>query len=232
VAKRLQILEMSPPIAVEGDRVLKARDLFRGAAAGEVRPHGVGVLPDEANVEHGSVPIPRSLSIPSERPPLRRVTCGGVPRPAAAASSAENYMYGESSMPSAAYGTGMGMTHVRISVAKDLSGATRTLRVLVDSGAVYSIFPRRVLASLAVRPIRKEAFRAADGREIVRDVGMVVIRCQGIPAATQVIFGEPGDASVLGVVALEELGLELDARSGRLRKAELLLLRLRAASSP
>lgn len=116
------------------------------------------------------------------------------------------------------------MTHVRVSIAKGLRGSSRRLSLLVDSGAIYSVLPRPTLLSVGIRPFRKETFRVADGRRIVRDVGIAVFRCHGTAAATQVIFGERGDASVLGVMALEELGLERNPRSGRVRKAELLLL--------
>jgi predicted aspartyl protease len=71
---------------------------------------------------------------------------------------------------------------------------------LVDSGAVYSFVPRPVLERLAIQAHSRQKFRLADGSTIERDRG-----------DAPVIFGEPGDATLLGAVSLESLGCVLDA---------------------
>lgn len=67
----------------------------------------------------------------------------------------------------------------------------------------------------------------ADGTEIARRTGAALFRFRGEEAASTVIFGEPGDASLLGVVTLEELGLILDPVRRDLRPMPMSLAHLR-----
>jgi len=123
------------------------------------------------------------------------------------------------------------MTQVRVQVSGSLRGRAKTITLLVDTGASYSILPRSLLQELGVLPLRKERFELADGTPIHRDVGIAYLRYRGTPAATYVIFGGSRDSSVLGVVALEELGYQVDPVNERLRKARRLLVALRALST-
>jgi len=102
------------------------------------------------------------------------------------------------------------------------------VEALVDTGAIFCLFPRSLLARLGVQPSGKRAFRAIDGRPIERDVGAVQIELEGTqpPGPVPVIFGQETDSSVVGVTALESMGLMVDPTTGTLRKTDLLLLRL------
>jgi clan AA aspartic protease len=82
---------------------------------------------------------------------------------------------------------------------------------LVDSGAVYSFVPREVLARLGIAPHSRQRFRLADGSSIERDRGDAVFFYKNQQGAAPVIFGEKGDATLLGAVTLESLGYVLDA---------------------
>ncbi len=113
---------------------------------------------------------------------------------------------------------------VEVEVMRAQGGPSRRLRLLVDTGASLSFIPRGILESLGVQPEDREPFELGDGRIVERDVGPAVIRFQGKSAGTQVVFAEPGDGPVLGVNALEELGLQLNPRSGRLEKAKRLFV--------
>jgi predicted aspartyl protease len=62
-----------------------------------------------------------------------------------------------------------------------------------------------------------------DGRTLKRGVGEVLMEYSDERATRMVVFGETGDGRVLGVDALEGLGLEVDPVSKQLRKAEALL---------
>ena len=64
----------------------------------------------------------------------------------------------------------------------------------------------------------------ADGRIVPVDVGETTMRLEGLGFSTPVIFAEPGELSLLGVVSLEEAALALDPRAGRLIPANLLRL--------
>ncbi len=112
--------------------------------------------------------------------------------------------------------------YARVAVSGSLDGPWKPLRLLVDTGASCTMLPRKALVALGIRPRYRQAFRLGDGRKMRRDMGFVYVRYRKRVAATQVIFGEPGDASVLGVLTLEELALRLDPRSGRLREIRVL----------
>ncbi len=89
---------------------------------------------------------------------------------------------------------------------------SRDLEMLVDTGATQSIVPRRVMEELSVPVERRQTFRLANGEAIDRQVGWAGFRSQGRTAHTLAVFGEPADATVLGALTLEELGLEVDPR--------------------
>jgi predicted aspartyl protease len=106
----------------------------------------------------------------------------------------------------------MGLTVLTLEVANPAAPERReAVEFLVDSGAVYSFVPRPVLDRLGIRPHSRQRFRLADGSTIDRDRGDALFFYAGQRGAAPVIFGEPGDATLLGAVSLEALGFVLDA---------------------
>lgn len=93
----------------------------------------------------------------------------------------------------------------------------------VDSGAIYSVVPAGVLRSLGVQAEQTETFGLADGRSVRRRVGHAVFEIEGREGISKVIFGRPDDASLLGMVTLEMLGLSLDPLKRRLRPLKLMI---------
>jgi len=118
----------------------------------------------------------------------------------------------------------MGLTYARIHVSKDAKGSSRTIRALVDTGATYTMLPRRMLESLGASASAKIRVRLADGRPAYRDLGPAYVRYGKYESATWVLFGERGDATVLGALTLEELRLQVDPRSRRLREIKVALM--------
>jgi clan AA aspartic protease len=122
----------------------------------------------------------------------------------------------------------MGLTHVRARIANpSRPNRTASVRFLVDSGAVYSVVPTRTLQRLGIRPHSSRTFMLADGTEITREVGDATFRIDDHRAASPVIFGEEGDAALLGTVSLESLGLILDPMNRTLRPLPMVLGQLR-----
>jgi len=106
----------------------------------------------------------------------------------------------------------MGLTVLTLDVANPATPDRREpVEFLVDSGAVYSFVPRPVLERLGIAAHSKQAFRLADGSTIERERGDALFFYRGVRGASPVIFGEPGDATLLGAVSLESLGFVLDA---------------------
>jgi predicted aspartyl protease len=93
---------------------------------------------------------------------------------------------------------------------------------LIDTGSVFSFAPRDKLTAIGIGPLRKEIFRQMDGTLIEREVGRALFRIAGKEEVVPVVFGEPADAAVVGVLALEALALGVDPTSGQLRPVTLL----------
>lgn len=119
---------------------------------------------------------------------------------------------------------GVGLTYVRIRISKGPSGPARQLRVLVDTGATCTMLPKGLLESLGVEPSGTEQVRLADGRLVEWDVGEAYVRYGKFATHTWVLFGESKGLSVLGALTLEELRLQVDPRSRRLRRIKVTLM--------
>ena len=118
----------------------------------------------------------------------------------------------------------MGMTEVRVRIV-NVTCARRAAGVdmIVDSGAIYSVVPAGVLRRIGVEPRDTKVFGLANGGRVRRDVGDVLYEIGDCSGAAPVIFGRGGDASLLGVVTLEALGLRLDPLRRRLLPLRLMI---------
>jgi clan AA aspartic protease len=106
----------------------------------------------------------------------------------------------------------MGLTVLSLDVANPANPDVREpVEFLIDSGAVYSFVARDVLTRLGITAHSQQRFRLADGSSIERARGDALFFFKGQRGAAPVIFAEPGDATLLGAVTLESLGLVLDA---------------------
>lgn len=127
----------------------------------------------------------------------------------------------------------MGLTHVDLTIANPARPKREAiLHLLVDSGAAYSVVPEATLRDLGIRPTGRRTFVLADGTEIVRRTGVALFRFRGEEGGSTVIFGEEGDAALLGVVTLEELGLILDPVRRELRPMPMTLVAVCTRAAP
>ncbi|HEV8613666.1 MAG TPA: hypothetical protein VGQ73_09140 [Gemmatimonadales bacterium] len=88
--------------------------------------------------------------------------------------------------------------------------------VLVDTGAELSWVPAKVLQALGIERNNLWRFRQADGTVLERWAGSALIHLAGKRAADEVVFGEPGDLTLLGARSLEGLNLRVEPVSKRL----------------
>ncbi len=100
----------------------------------------------------------------------------------------------------------MGITYIEGQV-KGASERPETVNFLIDSGATYSLLPKKVWEKIELKPKRKLKFALADGTIIERGVSEAFVSFPQGEAHTPVILGEEGDDPLLGVVTLEILGL-------------------------
>jgi len=119
----------------------------------------------------------------------------------------------------------MGITFLKLKVANPAHPRrTESLEFLIDTGAVYSVVPARVLRRLGIKPDRTEEFTLADGSHTKRRIGGAIFEIDGRRGPSPVIFGEKDDATLLGAVTLEALGLMVDPLKRRLRPLPMLLV--------
>jgi predicted aspartyl protease len=118
----------------------------------------------------------------------------------------------------------MGLTEVQIHFANPAKPEKRgRLKLLVDSGAVYSVIPTRTLNRLGIEAHSQRSFILADGTEITRRIGDAMFFMGRSRGASPVIFGEKGDSALLGFVTLEALGMTLDPIRRELRPLPMIL---------
>ena len=122
------------------------------------------------------------------------------------------------------YNYSMGLTFVRMNI-KNPARPRKTFaeKFLVDSGALYSVVSEKNLLELGIKPQRIQEFTMADGTHVSRKIGDAIFELDGVQAPAPVIFGKKGDATLLGVVTLEALGLMLDPLQRKLRPMKLRL---------
>ena len=95
--------------------------------------------------------------------------------------------------------------------------------MLVDTGSTYTWIRRSKLRGLGIRPMGRRKFRTIENRIIEREIGEAVVECLGRRATTVIVFAEERDNEVLGLHALEGLGLEVDPITKQLREVEAIL---------
>ncbi len=113
----------------------------------------------------------------------------------------------------------MGITHVDVTV-RNPADPTRSWegRFFVDTGAIDSLVPRSRLEAIGIEPEGQRVYELADGTEVRMDVAGARIEFMGQLTAGLIIFGEADAEPLLGVTALESVGVEVDPQSQRPKK--------------
>ena len=111
----------------------------------------------------------------------------------------------------------MGTFRIDIEIESPITTARRALSsVLVDTGAELSWVPSATLEELGIERRKVWHFRQADGTILERWTGFVHIHVGGIVTPDEVVFGEPGDLTLLGSRSLEGLNVRVDPVAKRL----------------
>lgn len=117
----------------------------------------------------------------------------------------------------------MGLTTIPVTIT-DLSGKKKvSSEFLVDTGAAYTVVPKKMAEKLGLKPIRTQKFSLADGTIVQRKLSSAIVKIDGNEAASTVVIGQKDDSPLLGVVTLEGMGLMVDPFKRRLRPMRLML---------
>lgn len=98
---------------------------------------------------------------------------------------------------------------------------------LIDSGAVYSVVPGKILDELDIEPYKEVSFSLADGTSVKRRVSSAYFEYQGEGGPAPVVYGEEGDTALLGATTLESIGLVLNPFTRTLHPMRMLMAGLK-----
>ena len=89
---------------------------------------------------------------------------------------------------------------------------------LVDTGASDTMVPSSELERVGIQPAGKLTYELADGTLHEYAFGLAQIEFMGEVTAGRVIFGPEGTEPLLGVIALESVGIIVDPRTQSLKR--------------
>ena len=113
----------------------------------------------------------------------------------------------------------MGLTYVTVAL-KGLGASNGSYEAdfLVDTGATDCMAPAAKLRQIGVQPVGTVVYELADGTRHEYPIGLVEIRLMGEITAGRVIFGADDVVPLLGVTALESVGITVDPATQTLRR--------------
>ena len=127
----------------------------------------------------------------------------------------------------------MGATHVTVTI-RNPAEPDRFWEglFLVDTGATDSLVPGPHLEAIGLKPKGKRVYELADGNQITIDVTTADIEFMGDIVGGTVLYGAPDTEPLLGLTALESVGIEVDPVNQRLKRLPAVRLKtLRTAAS-
>lgn len=113
----------------------------------------------------------------------------------------------------------MGTTHVKVRVTNPADARKFWEGMfLVDTGATDTLVPGPYLEGIGLKPEATRVYTLADGSEISVGVTVAMLELMDDKIGATVIFGDPGTDPLLGVTALESVGIEVDPLNQQLKR--------------
>jgi clan AA aspartic protease len=113
----------------------------------------------------------------------------------------------------------MGLIHVTVSLrASHKSRKKYQADPLVDTGATDCLAPASKLQRAGIRRRGRMTYELANGAMEEYDFGLAEIEFMGELTSGRVIFGPEDCEPLLGVTALESVGMVVDPANGRLKR--------------
>ena len=117
----------------------------------------------------------------------------------------------------------VGLIHVSVSICRvdrvDVGdGGVYQAAFLVDTGATDSMAPTAELQRIGIMPVGRKIYEPPDGARHEYTFGLARIELMGEVTAGRILFGPDGVEPLLGVTALESMGITIDPASGALRR--------------
>ncbi len=113
----------------------------------------------------------------------------------------------------------MGLIHVTTTLrAREKARKKYVSEFLVDTGATDSLVPAKELKRAGIKPRGRMAYELADGQTVEYDFGLAEIEFMGEITSGRVIFGPDDAEPLLGVTALESVGILVDSANRTLKR--------------
>ena len=113
----------------------------------------------------------------------------------------------------------VGLVHVQVSLrVPGMSVPGYEASFLVDTGATDSMAAASDLSRAGIQPIGRRTYEMADGSVQEYRFGLAQIEFMGEVTAGRVIFGPEGVEPILGVTALESVGVIVDPANQSLKR--------------
>ena len=105
----------------------------------------------------------------------------------------------------------MGLTHVTVTLKVSQRAAQKyEADFLVDTGATDCLAPASELEKAGITRRGKMTYELADGKKVEYDFGLAEIEFMGELTSGRVIFAPEDAEPILGVTALESVGILVD----------------------
>ncbi|MEM8866107.1 MAG: aspartyl protease family protein [Planctomycetota bacterium] len=113
----------------------------------------------------------------------------------------------------------MGITHVTAKLASTRdTGDPYEADFLVDTGALHCLAPASEVEKAGIQRRSKRSYELANGELVEFEVGFAELSVLGEQTVIEVIFGPENAEPILGVLALESLGIVVDPVSQTLKR--------------
>lgn len=112
----------------------------------------------------------------------------------------------------------MGAIHVTVTLSWPEAKESFEALFLVDTGAMDSMAPASRLTKAGFRPIGKMTYELADGQPVEYEFTLAAISFMGEVTSGRVVFGPDAAEPILGVTALESVGIVIDPVNRTLKR--------------
>ena len=113
----------------------------------------------------------------------------------------------------------MGLIHVTTTLrARENARKKYVSEFLVDTGATDSLVPAKELRRAGIKPRGRMAYELANGQTVEYDFGLAEIEFMGEITSGRIIFGPDDAEPLLGVTALESVGILVDPANRTLKR--------------
>lgn len=121
----------------------------------------------------------------------------------------------------------MGITHITVTLKPNyMSRKKYEADFLVDTGATDCFVSGRELRKIGIAPVGKTCYELADGTPKEYEFGLAVIEFIGDVTSGRVIFGPDNVEPILGVTALESVGVSIDPKTRKLQRLPAIPLKI------